>query len=64
MEEKKPSASAPVGTVEKWRLVKYEGDAPAPGEHKTPIEIIEGGDGQPTVRSYPAQEGAPQNATD
>lgn len=28
-----------------WQLKKWEGDAPASGETKTPIEIIEGGRG-------------------
>lgn len=33
-----------VKAVQRWRLVKYDGDPPAAGETKEPIEIIEGGD--------------------
>lgn len=42
--------SATVTTVNRWQLVKWEGDPPQPGEQKEPIEIIEGGDGVDTVR--------------
>lgn len=34
--------------VKRWRLNKYVGDPPKPGEDKEPFEIIEGGDGLPT----------------
>lgn len=37
-----------VKTVQRWRLVKWDGDPPAPGEAKEPIEVIEGGDDVPT----------------
>ncbi len=33
-----------VKAVQRWRLVKYDGDPPAAGDTKEPIEIIEGGD--------------------
>lgn len=39
-----------------WRLEKYDGDPPKPGEKKLPVEVIEGGDGRPTVVSYPQKE--------
>ena len=44
-----------------WELRKYEGEAPRPGEHKEPIEIITGGDNLPTLVSKP--QGV-QNAAD
>jgi len=34
--------------VTHFRLTKYEGDPPQPGEEKEPIEIIQGGDNLPT----------------
>lgn len=37
-----------VGKVLHWRCDKYEGDPPQPGEHKLPIEYVEGGDEKPT----------------
>ncbi len=34
--------------VKHFRLTKYDGDPPRPGEDKAPVEIIQGGDGLPT----------------
>lgn len=36
-----------VKAVQRWRLVKWDGDPPAADEKKEPIEIIEGGDDIP-----------------
>lgn len=33
-----------VKQVVRWRLEKFDGDPPKPGEKKEPIEVIEGGD--------------------
>lgn len=44
-------------TVNHWRLEKFEGDPPHDG--KLPIEVIEGGDGLPTVHSYPQEADEP-----
>lgn len=44
-----------------WKLEKFDGEAPLPGEHKLPVEVIEGGDDLPTVVSYPQEN---SNATD
>lgn len=44
-----PNETPPVELkVKRWRLAKYDGDPPKPGEHKEPVEIIEGGDDIPT----------------
>lgn len=43
-------AVSPRATVKEWRLDKYDGDPPQPGEHKLPIEYITGGDELPTRR--------------
>lgn len=40
----------PAFGVKEWRLDKYEGDPPQPGETKLPFEYITGGDGLPTRR--------------
>ena len=32
-----------------WRLEKFDGEPPLPGENKLPVEIIEGGDNKPTT---------------
>lgn len=37
-----------IKAVQRWRLVKWDGDPPAADETKEPIEIIEGGDDIPT----------------
>lgn len=45
-----PTADAPKVKVHRhFRLEKFDGEPPQPGEHKDPVEIIEGGDGEPTV---------------
>ena len=36
-------------SVRRWVLEKFDGDPPKPGENKLPVEVIEGGDGLPTV---------------
>ena len=40
-----------------WRLEKFEGDPPAPGDEKRPFEIIEGGDDLLTRRLRLAADG-------
>ena len=42
-------ASRPKVSVRRWVLEKFDGDPPQPGEDKLPVEVIEGGDGLPTV---------------
>lgn len=44
--------------VKHWKLEKFDGDPPQPGEHKLPLEVIEGGDGLPTTHRYPQREAA------
>lgn len=36
--------------VKEWRLDKFDGDPPGPGETKIPVEYITGGDELPTRR--------------
>lgn len=44
--------------VKHWKLEKFDGELPQPGENKLPVEVIEGGDGLPTVTRYPQREAA------
>jgi len=40
-----------------WQLVKFDGEAPAPGEMKEPAEIVEGGPDKDTSVTYRKGEG-------
>lgn len=43
--------------VVSWKLEKFDGDPPQPGEHKLPVEIIRGGKDRPTLRIFnPTEE--------
>ncbi|MBI3771460.1 MAG: hypothetical protein HY272_01955 [Gammaproteobacteria bacterium] len=44
-------------TEQRFELVKFDGEPPAPGEVKEPAEIIEGGDGIETAITYRKGEG-------
>jgi hypothetical protein len=48
-------ADVPIKVTISYRLDKYDGDAPRPGESKVPFEVIEGGDDMPTVVTHPAE---------
>lgn len=54
-------AAVKVTQIVRWRLEKFDGEPPQPGELKTPVEVITGGDGIPTV--IESKKGQ-QNATD
>ncbi|NOY63052.1 MAG: hypothetical protein GXP10_07870 [Gammaproteobacteria bacterium] len=44
-------------TVRSWRLTKWQGDPPKPGEYKVPLEIIEWNDSNSAVSTrYPQNE--------
>jgi len=38
-----------------FRLEKFDGEK-RPGDGKEPVEVIEGGDGRPTVMTFPKEE--------
>jgi len=40
-----------------WELVKFNGEPPAPGELKEPVEIMQGGDNKRTAVTYRQGEG-------
>jgi hypothetical protein len=44
--------------IQSWSLAKYDGDPPKEGEVKAPVEIIEGGAEQPTVRKILQPDGS------
>ena len=50
-----------ISVTRRWRLEKFDGDPPKEGEHKEPVEIIEGGDDIPTRVVYRKE---PENGAD
>jgi hypothetical protein len=50
-------AAGPSVRVDRMQLVKWDGEVPAPGETKEPLEIIVCGDDTPTRVLHPGDDG-------